>query len=326
MIVPAFLRPTLPIRAPRVEMRRVQSVISRFFRPSASSSGRVGAGRNEASEIHPARLLWAHSTSFLRPLLSPRSDFDRDRSTVPPHLLLQRRQAHPPRRPRRLVGNFSRSFRCCLVRQTLPGCHEGCYRWRRFRSVSHCISLRRRLNIAHSGNARRKVWDTVTGSALSTHTHQHIVRTVDLNHDVSKLLTGGNEKKLRIFDLTRPDGDGVEELKMDGEATAHKGTVRSACWDEGRSSIVSMGEDKVVRSVPTSFVLYCSSHGLRSARWWDTRTSAATHSITFAAPITSMEKSHDGELVSITSGNDVTFLDLTSYVLSPSSFTTPRLY
>lgn len=138
-----------------------------------------------------------------------------------------------------------------------------------------------------------KVWDTVTGSALSTHTHQHIVRTVDLNHDASKLLTGGNEKKLRIFDLTRDENDGVEELKMDHEATAHKGTVRSACWDEGRSSIISMGEDKIVR-------------------WWDTRTLEETHSISFDAPITSMEKSHDGELVSITSGNDVTFLDLTS--------------
>ena len=36
-----------------------------------------------------------------------------------------------------------------------------------------------------------------------------------------------------------------------------------------------------------------------------------------------MEKSHDGELISITSGNDVTFIDLNSYVLpsSPHPFT-----
>ena len=105
-------------------------------------------------------------------------------------------------------------------------------------------ALEKRLRF---GYARRKVWDTITGAVLSTHAHQHIVRTVDLNHDASKLLTGGNEKKLRIFDLSRENDEGVQELKMDGQERAHEGTVRSACWDEGRSSVISMGEDKVVR-------------------------------------------------------------------------------
>ena len=44
---------------------------------------------------------------------------------------------------------------------------------------------------------------------------------------------------------------------MDGETTAHKGTVRSACWDEGRSSIISMGEDKIVRQVFSITLLSC---------------------------------------------------------------------
>jgi serine-threonine kinase receptor-associated protein len=69
------------------------------------------------------------------------------------------------------------------------------------------------------------------------------------------VLTGGAEKKLRIWDLEHAprDGseasqtDGVDELKADGSNTAHEGTIKSACWDEKRESVISMGEDKVVR-------------------------------------------------------------------------------
>lgn len=43
--------------------------------------------------------------------------------------------------------------------------------------------------------------------------------------------------------------DGVEEFRNGSEGWAHAGTVRSACWDEKRGSVVSMGEDRVVRCV-----------------------------------------------------------------------------
>jgi serine-threonine kinase receptor-associated protein len=48
------------------------------------------------------------------------------------------------------------------------------------------------------------------------------------------------------------------------------------------------------------------------SRWWDLRTRQSTHTMNFSSPITSMEKSHDGELLAITSGNDVTFISLES--------------
>lgn len=96
-----------------------------------------------------------------------------------------------------------------------------------------------------------KVWDTVAGTPLVSLTHEHIVRTVDLSLDEKRLLTGGNEKKLRIWDLNRGEvgTEGATELKMEGGGTSHQGTVRSACWDEIRGSIISMGEDRVVRFV-----------------------------------------------------------------------------
>lgn len=186
--------------------------------------------------------------------------------------------------------------------------------------VPRLFSLRR---AAANATPCRKVWDTVSGACLTTLPHNHIVRTVDLSANASRVLSGGNEKKLRLWDLGRApvDGreastvDGVEEFRNGAEGCAHAGTVRSACWDERRGSVVSMGEDRVVRYV---FLLSCFlGEELMRCRWWDLRTLQPTHSITFSSPITSMEKSHDGELLSITSGNDVTFLSLDSCVSLP---------
>ncbi|KAJ9484279.1 hypothetical protein VN97_g9107, partial [Penicillium thymicola] len=50
-----------------------------------------------------------------------------------------------------------------------------------------------------------KVWDTYTGECLHTLQHAHIVRAVafPIQANPQVLATGGAEKKLRIFDLTR---------------------------------------------------------------------------------------------------------------------------
>ena len=50
-----------------------------------------------------------------------------------------------------------------------------------------------------------KVWDAVNGNEVQSFTHKHIVKCVRFSHDGKKLLTGSNEKLLRIFDLEKPD-------------------------------------------------------------------------------------------------------------------------
>jgi serine-threonine kinase receptor-associated protein len=137
-----------------------------------------------------------------------------------------------------------------------------------------------------------KVWDE-TGVCLTTLPHQHIVRTVDLSTNASHLLTGGNEKRLRIWDLTHSTPlQGVVELKSSsGEALAHAGTIRSAFWNNRNDTIISMGEDRTIK-------------------FFDLRTLQESQRLEFSSSITSMEKSHDGELVSITTGNEVIFLNL----------------
>lgn len=52
----------------------------------------------------------------------------------------------------------------------------------------------------------RKLWDVRTGDEMASFTHNHVVRSAILSKDEIRLFTGGQEKKLRIFDVERPAG------------------------------------------------------------------------------------------------------------------------
>ena len=53
------------------------------------------------------------------------------------------------------------------------------------------------------------MWDAVSGDKLKTFAHKHIVKTVAFSSDGKNLLTGSNEKILRIFDLNNSDSGKV---------------------------------------------------------------------------------------------------------------------
>jgi hypothetical protein len=61
-------------------------------------------------------------------------------------------------------------------------------------------------------------------------------------------------------DASTSEGGGVYEFRRGGarEKTAHDGTIKKVLLDEKRQSCVSMGEDRVVRSVCTT--LFCFPH------------------------------------------------------------------
>lgn len=157
------------------------------------------------------------------------------------------------------------------------------------------ISLDTSRAATGSADFSAKVWDTYSGEALHTFQHSHIVRSVALSPQVTPqyLLTGGHEKKIRLFDLGRPD---AEPLTLGGNhpgGTSCKGTVRSIVWDEGQQGVVgiSAGEDGFVR-------------------WWDLRTLEQTSSLDMGEPVNSMEMVHGGGTLSVTSGKTVHFLDI----------------
>ena len=47
----------------------------------------------------------------------------------------------------------------------------------------------------------RKLWDALTGAEIHSFSHKHIVKSVDFSNDGAKLVTGCNDKILRLFDL-----------------------------------------------------------------------------------------------------------------------------
>ena len=91
-----------------------------------------------------------------------------------------------------------------------------------------------------------KVWDTYTGEALHSFPHNHIVRSVDISPAATQIATGDQEKKIRIFDLNRPDAD-PRFLTPRGKDYAHEKTVRSVVWLPDSNTIVSGGEDGAVQ-------------------------------------------------------------------------------
>ena len=90
----------------------------------------------------------------------------------------------------------------------------------------------------------RKIWDTFSGEPLHSFPHNHIVRTVAISRTSSHILTGGQEKKVRIFDLARPDAEA--DLLGDSGTTPHDKTVKSVVW-VGEHTGVSAGEDGIIK-------------------------------------------------------------------------------
>jgi len=141
---------------------------------------------------------------------------------------------------------------------------------------------------AASGSAdfTAKIWDTYSGHPIHSFPHNHIVRSVALSPTSSHLLTGGQEKKVRIFDLGRPDAE--PDFLSQSNGLAHEGTIKSVVW-VGENTGITAGEDGVVK-------------------WWDLRTRQVTTSVNFPNPITSMELSPQTGRVTVTSGKTVAFI------------------
>lgn len=62
---------------------------------------------------------------------------------------------------------------------------------------------------------------------------------------MSHLLTGGQEKKVRMFDLVRPDAE-PDLFTENGGSTSHDGTIKSVVW-VGETTGVTAGEDGMVK-------------------------------------------------------------------------------
>lgn len=127
------------------------------------------------------------------------------------------------------------------------------------------------MNNKFSNEARfRRIWDTHTGETLYILQENHIVRALAFPPDSGHLLaTGGMEKKLRIYDLSKAppppsqgtasppiaNGNGVQEPVTIAADTAaveigagvHKGTIKCIVWTRDPNVLVTVADDKIIR-------------------------------------------------------------------------------
>ena len=151
--------------------------------------------------------------------------------------------------------------------------------------LSACASL------AATGSAdfSAKVWDTFTGEQLYSLPHNHIVRAVSFPGGVERptqLATGGMEKKLRIWDLSRAgtvdNGNTTPNAHMSDDAAyeigqgEHGASIKSIVWSHGDNNIITTACDD------------------KKIRWWDVRSRSAIASYNVEGLIGSCELSTDG--------------------------------
>jgi len=174
-------------------------------------------------------------------------------------------------------------------------------------------------NLAATGSAdfSAKVWDTHTGECLSTLQHNHIVRAVAFPGGEARILaTGGQEKKLRIFDLSRSVSAAAEASSAgaaggltNGTSSSsdppsyeigpgiHGGTIKSIVWSTDLNILTTASDDKKVR-------------------WWDLRTRSPICDYTVDGLIGSCEfnespgdSSSGTGVLSVAAGKAVYFFD-----------------
>ena len=164
----------------------------------------------------------------------------------------------------------------------------------------------------------RKVWDTHTGECLHTLQHSHIVRAIAFPSQPQPqvVATGGFEKKLRIFDLSRATSSASNSSSssptspdgMNGTTNptptpcyeigpgVHTGAIKSIVWGTDLNILVTASDDKKIR-------------------WWDLRNRAVVASHDVEGPVGSCELSSlsgsSGTSLSVAAGKTAYFFSST---------------
>ncbi|KAJ3293938.1 hypothetical protein HK104_004094 [Borealophlyctis nickersoniae] len=146
------------------------------------------------------------------------------------------------------------------------------------------------ISVTGSADFTAKVWNNLTGQPTVTLEHGHVVRVVDISEDGRYVLTGGLEKKIRIFDLQSTSATTAIRTLEGSE-----NDVKAALLD-GEHGLVFCGDGKTLRV-------------------WDLRTSSQATTRDFDADITSLRFSWDKKFIVITAGKTVYFFDAVTAAL-----------
>ncbi|XP_044760022.1 serine-threonine kinase receptor-associated protein [Coccinella septempunctata] len=128
-----------------------------------------------------------------------------------------------------------------------------------------------------------KVWDAISGDELHSFQHNHIVKSVNFSKDSNYLVTGSNEKLVRVFNLVNPES--APEVY-----TGHTAGIKHVQFFRNDTHLISCADDKTLRV-------------------WDRSTGDEVQKFEFPSVPSSFEVSRDGSVITVTHSNHVVFLD-----------------
>ena len=132
-----------------------------------------------------------------------------------------------------------------------------------------------------SADFTARVWDAITGDELYQFEHPSVVKAARLSRNAQTLLTGGYDKKLRLYDLQKPE---AAPTVLEG----HTGRVSKAVFlGAQESTILSVGDDETCIKV------------------WDRRTGAVAQSLATGENATDVEISEDGATLTVSAKDSV---------------------
>eukprot|EP00741_Cyanophora_paradoxa_P015319 tig00000194_g14788.t1 len=136
-----------------------------------------------------------------------------------------------------------------------------------------------------------KLWNAISGEEMHSFKHGHIVKAVDFQHDGSRIVTGGHEKCLRLWDVTKPE---AEVLKIEGLPNIIKTAVFAGPAHSDNLVFVGLQEAGGVHVV-------------------DVRTKQVIKVMNTPAPVTSIELSQDGKHIATACGKEAGFFSIATF-------------
>eukprot|EP00052_Salpingoeca_macrocollata_P008445 m.66942 g.66942 ORF g.66942 m.66942 type:complete len:334 (+) comp16597_c1_seq2:104-1105(+) len=135
-----------------------------------------------------------------------------------------------------------------------------------------------------SADFTAKIWDAVSGEEQHTFSHPHIVKAVSFDAPRTTLITGCNDKTIRVFDLQNYDS-GARELK------GHTASIKKIVPGQTPQLFLSASDDK-------------------SVRVWDVRSNAEVAALKLDAAVTNLEANTEKKVLTVTFGSTIAFYSL----------------
>lgn len=149
--------------------------------------------------------------------------------------------------------------------------------------------------VTASADMTAKVWDAITGDEIYTFLHPSVVKAARISRDAKRMITGGYDKILRVFDLEQPNSN-------------------PTCMGGCTSRITRaefLGEDDMT--------VLTAEDGGKEIKVWDLRTGSVVNTMETADPINDTEVSYskggDKPWFVVAGGQHVQFWDLTNFCM-----------